>query len=226
MLWNCGDGGHSWESVGLKGDQSILKEIIPEYSLEELMLNLQYFSHLVPRANSFKKDFDAGKDWRQEEKGMTEDEIVGWHHQLNGREFEQAPWEGEGQGCLAHYSPRGRKYWTRLSDWTTEHWCVSVLCLYVISASSGKHVTVVLGAPWPPPLCIPSCLPVLRAECPRLIPPFALWPLALSSFQWDCLYCMWAGKQPDYFKRENKKYKWCCDHESLLKSCKYCRICC
>ena len=85
--------------------------------------------------------------------------------------------------------------WTQLSDWTTEYWCVSVLWLHVISASSGKHVTVVLGAPGPPPLCIPSCLPVLRAECPRLISPFTLWPLALSSFQWDCLYCMWAGKQ-------------------------------
>ena len=43
-----------------------------------------------------RKDPDAGKDWRQEEKGMTEDEMVGWHHQLNGHEFEQAPGDGEG----------------------------------------------------------------------------------------------------------------------------------
>ena len=46
------------------------------------------FGHLMWRADSFEKDPDAGKDWRQEEKGMTEDEMVGWHHRLNGYEFE------------------------------------------------------------------------------------------------------------------------------------------
>ena len=46
------------------------------------------------------KDPDAGKDWRQEEKGMTEDEMVGWHHRLDGHEFKQAPGDGEGQGSL------------------------------------------------------------------------------------------------------------------------------
>ena len=57
------------------------------------------------------KDPDAGKDWRQEEKGMAEDEMVGWHHWLNGCEFEQTPGVGDGQGSLA-------KSWTWLSDWT------------------------------------------------------------------------------------------------------------
>ena len=47
------------------------------------------------------KDPDAGKDWRQEEKGTTEDEMVGWHHRLNGHQFEQTPGDGEGQGSLA-----------------------------------------------------------------------------------------------------------------------------
>ena len=62
--------------------QSILKEISPEYSLEGLMLKLklQYFFHLVLRADSFEKDPDTGKDGGQEEKGVTEDEMVGWHH--------------------------------------------------------------------------------------------------------------------------------------------------
>ena len=55
------------------------------------------------------KDPDAGKDWRQEEKGMTEDKMVGWHHWLNGHEFEQAPGVGDGQGSLAHCSPWGHK---------------------------------------------------------------------------------------------------------------------
>ena len=50
-----------------------------------------------------------GKDWGQEEKGMTEDEMVGWNHQLDGREFEQAPRVGDGQGCLTFCSPWGHR---------------------------------------------------------------------------------------------------------------------
>ena len=72
----------------------MLKEINPEYSLEELMLKLQYFGHLMQRANSLEKT-DAGKDWGQE-KGATEDEMVGWYHQFNEREFEQTPGDSEG----------------------------------------------------------------------------------------------------------------------------------
>ena len=52
---------------------------------------------------------DAGRDWGQEEKGMTEDEMVGWHHQLNGDDFEKAPGVGDGQGSLACCSPGGLK---------------------------------------------------------------------------------------------------------------------
>ena len=55
------------------------------------------------------KDPDAGKDWSQEKKGTTGDEMVGWHHQLNGHEFEQAPGVGDGQGSLARCSPWGHK---------------------------------------------------------------------------------------------------------------------
>ena len=71
-----------------KSKQSILKEISPECSLEGLMLKLklQYFGHLKRRADSL-ENTHAGKDWRKEEKGMTEDEMVGWHHWLNGHEF-------------------------------------------------------------------------------------------------------------------------------------------
>jgi len=63
------------------------------------------------------KDLDAGKDWRQEEKGTTEDEMAGWHHQLNGHEFEQAPGDGEEQGGLVCYSPWSRRV---RRDWATE----------------------------------------------------------------------------------------------------------
>ena len=55
------------------------------------------------------KDPDAGKDWRQEEKGTTEDEMVAWHHRLDGHKFEQAPGVGDGQGSLACCSPWGRR---------------------------------------------------------------------------------------------------------------------
>ena len=55
------------------------------------------------------KDSDAGRDWGQEEKGMTEDEMAGWHHRLNGREFEWTPGVGDGQGGLACCDSWGRK---------------------------------------------------------------------------------------------------------------------
>ena len=55
------------------------------------------------------KDLDARKDWRQEEKGTTEEEMVGWHHRLDGHEFEQTPGDGDGQGSLACCSPWGHK---------------------------------------------------------------------------------------------------------------------
>ena len=63
------------------------------------------------------KDPDARKDWRQEEKGMTKDEMVGWHHWLDGHEFEQAPGVGDGQGGLACCSPWGCRV---RHDWVTE----------------------------------------------------------------------------------------------------------
>ena len=79
---------------------------------------------------------DPRKDWGQEEKGMTEDEMVGWHHQLNGHEFGQTPGDGEGQGSLACGSPWGHKEVDTI-EWTTilgkEGWIivpVSPLSLY------------------------------------------------------------------------------------------------
>ena len=70
-------------------NQSILKEISPGCSLEGMMLKLklQYFGHLMRRVDSLEKT-DAGRDWGQEEKGATEDEMAGWHHRLDGHEFQ------------------------------------------------------------------------------------------------------------------------------------------
>ena len=63
------------------------------------------------------RDSDAGRDWGQEEKGMTEDEMVRWHHQLNGHEFEQAPWVSDGQGSLVCCSLWGHRI---RHDWATQ----------------------------------------------------------------------------------------------------------
>ena len=82
-----------------------------------LRLKLQYFGHLMWRADSFEKSQDAGKDWRQEKKETTEDEMVIWHHRFDGCEFEQASGDGDGPGGLACYSPWGHKK----SD-TTKWW--------------------------------------------------------------------------------------------------------
>ena len=64
------------------------------------------------------KDLDAGKNWGQEEKKVTEDEMVGWHYQLNGHEFEQTPGDSEGQGSLVCCSPWGHKESDTLRHWT------------------------------------------------------------------------------------------------------------
>ena len=77
------------------------------------------------------KDPDAGKGWRQEEKGMTEDKIVGWHHQLNGHEFEQAPGVDDGQGSLACCSPWGSRVGhdgANEMNWTELNFCELRIC--------------------------------------------------------------------------------------------------
>ena len=103
--------------------QSILKEIRLECLLEGLMLKLKLpILWPLDAKNWFiGKDPDAGKDWRREEKGSTEDEMVGWHCQLNGHEFEQTPGVGDGHGELACCSPWGllrvEHNWVTELDW-------------------------------------------------------------------------------------------------------------
>ena len=102
-----------------RSNQSILKEIRPEYSLEGLMLKLklQYFDHLMGSADSLRKTLMLGEIWRQEKNGTTEDEKGGWHHWLSGHEFEQAPGDSEGQGSLVCCSPWGQRV---RHNWATE----------------------------------------------------------------------------------------------------------
>ena len=106
-----------------------LKEISPDYSLEGLILKLK-LQYWPPDAKKWLigKGPKAGKDWRQREKGMTEDEMVGWHHRLEGHELEQAPGVRDGQGNLAWCSPWGLKEldmterlnWTELNELNLE----------------------------------------------------------------------------------------------------------
>ena len=106
-----------------RSNQSVLKEISPGCSLEGMMLKLelQYFGHLMQRVDSLEKT-DAERDWGQEEKGTTEDEMAGWHHRLDGCEFEWTPGDGDGQGGLACWDSWGPKSQTWLSDWTELNW--------------------------------------------------------------------------------------------------------
>ena len=115
-----------------RSNQSILKEISPGISLEGMMLKLklQYFGHLMWRVDSLEKDPDAGRDWGQEEKGTTEDEMAGWHHWLDGREFEWTPGVGDGQGGLAYCDSWSHKEsdkterlnWTGLNPLQNGNW--------------------------------------------------------------------------------------------------------
>ena len=91
-----------------RSNQSILKKISPEYSLigrTDAEAETPILWPPYTKSQLFGKDPDAGKDWRQEEKGTTEDEMAGWHHQHYGHEFEQALGVGDGQGGLTCCSP-------------------------------------------------------------------------------------------------------------------------
>ena len=94
-----------------RSNQSILKEINPEYSLEGLMLKLKLTRLWPPDVKNWliRKDPDAGKDWSQEEMCTAEDEMVGWHHWQDGHEFEQTLGVDDGQGSLMCCSPWGHK---------------------------------------------------------------------------------------------------------------------
>jgi len=113
MLFNYGVGGDSFESP-LDGKET--KPVQPKGNKSWIFIGRTDAEAEAPILwppdvkNWFiGKDADAGKDWRQEEKGMTEDKMVGWHHQLNRHEFVQAPGIGDGQGSLACCSAWGHK---------------------------------------------------------------------------------------------------------------------
>ena len=123
MLLNCGVGEDSWDSLG------ICKEIQPVHPKgnqfwifirrTDAEVEAEYFSHLMWRTDSLEKT-PIAKDWRQEGKGTTEDEMVGWHHQIKGHEFEQTLRDSEGQGSLARCIPWGLKE-SDMTEWLNNY---------------------------------------------------------------------------------------------------------
>ena len=111
MLLNCGVGEDSWESLGckelqpahLKGDHLVIIGRTDAEAETPILWPPDAKSWLIG------KDPNARKDWGQEEKGMTEDEIIGWHHQLNGHGFGWTPGVGDGRGGVACWGLWGRK---------------------------------------------------------------------------------------------------------------------
>ena len=140
MLLNCGVGEDSWESLGLQGDQPWDFFGRNDAKAETPVL-------WPPHAKRWLigKDSDAGRDWGQEEKGMTEDEMAGWHHWLYGHESEWTPGVGDGQGGLACCDSWGHKEsdTTEQLNWTELNWCS--FCLHsIFKAVSRAHIPMAL----------------------------------------------------------------------------------
>ena len=107
MLLNCGVEEDAWESLGKE-----IQPVHPKGNQPSIFIGRTDAEAETPifwppdvKSQLIRKDPDAGKDWKEEEKSTTEDKMVGWHHWLNGHEFEQAPGDGEEQGSPACYSP-------------------------------------------------------------------------------------------------------------------------
>ena len=84
------------------------------------------------------KDSDAGQGWRQEEKGLTEDEMDGWHHRLDGHDFEQALGDDEGQGSQACYSSWGHKK-LATEQQQQQRWLLNYICLHIFNSFVPLH---------------------------------------------------------------------------------------
>ena len=147
MLLNCGVGEDSCESLGLQGDPTSPSQRRAVLGIHWKDWCWSWTPIIWPPAVKnwlLGKDPDVGKDWRQGEKGMTEDEMVGWHHWLDGHEFEQALKVGDGQGGLACCSPWGCRV---RHDWATElNWVW--ICSSLSLSSPSPLVTISFLCLW------------------------------------------------------------------------------
>ena len=135
MILNCGVGEDSFESpldckeiqpIHSEGDQPLVFFGRNDAKAETPVL---WPPHVKSWLNG--KDSDAGRDWRQEEKGTTEDEMTGWHHRFNAPEFEWTPGGGDGQGGLACCDSWRRRVG---HDWATElNWICSLIWYHTIN---------------------------------------------------------------------------------------------
>ena len=142
MLLNCGVGKDSWDSLGLQGDQPVH----PKGDWSWVFIGSTDVEAETPilwppdvKSWLIGKDPDAGKDWRQEEKGMTEDEVVGWHHWLNGHGFGWTPGVGDGQGglvCCGSWGLRESDTTERL-NWT-EYALNAILIMVIVTIIEHK----------------------------------------------------------------------------------------
>jgi len=147
MLLNCGVGEDSWESLGLQGDptspfwrRSALGFLWREWCWSWNSSTLATLLWLIG------KDSDAGRDWGQEEKGTTEDEMAGWHHWLDGRESGWTPGDGDGQGGLACCDSWGCK---ELDTTERLNWLTELSALYVLSSLISRKYSMNFGTRLP-----------------------------------------------------------------------------
>ena len=110
-----------------RSNQSIQKEINPEHSLERLLLKLQYFDHLMQRANSLDKTLIMEKIEGRRRRWWQSRDGVEWHHRLNGNEFEQTQGDCEGQGSLVCCSPWAHKE-LDMTEWLNNKWLLCAFC--------------------------------------------------------------------------------------------------
>ena len=123
MLSNCGSGEDSWESLGQQGDQTSQSQRTSTwifFGRTDAEAEAPIFWPPGAKSQLTGKDPYAGKDWWQDEKGPTENEMVGWHYWLNPHEFEQAPGDGKRQGNLACCSPWGHRE-SDMTEWLSNN---------------------------------------------------------------------------------------------------------
>ena len=142
MLLNCGVGEDSWESLGLQGDPS--SPFWRRLALGFLWRKWCWTVLWPPQVKSWLigKDSDAGRDWGQEDKGTTEDEIAGWHHQVDGRESEWTLGDGDGQGGLVCCDSWGLEEsdTTEWLIWSDLIWLICWGLLYIVTSNAYTYI--------------------------------------------------------------------------------------